>query len=464
MFSTEVSAMILSDLFSPFVERTPICVMARGVLEGLLNPQRLDDLFERTAQRQYTRSLLFSTAVELMAQVVLGRKPSVHAAYQALAEPLAVSDQAVYDKLQHMELAVSTALVRDAANRARPVIQALGAILPPWLKGYHTKIIDGNHLEATEHRLAELRTTWAAPLPGKGLVVLDQPTLTVTDVLLTEDGQAQERSLLGDALALVGANDLWLADRNFCTIKFLFGIAARGACFVIRQHGTLQGELLGRRKAKGRCATGYVYEQRLRLRDDDGGVLEVRRVTVVLDQPTRDGDTEIHILTNLPVRAATAIQVADLYRKRWTIEGLFLEMTQTLACEIKTLAYPKAALFAFCVGLWACNAVAVLKAALRAVHGEKQAAELSGYYLALEIRETDAGMLVAIPVEHWAVFGSLSDADLAQLLRELAEHVVLRRYRKHPRGSKKKPPPRRRYRNGEHIATSKVLAARKSHQ
>lgn len=454
--------MILSDLFRPFVKETPICVMARGVLEGLLNPQRLDDLFERTAQRQYTRSLLFSTAVELMAQVVLGRKPSVHAAYQDLADPPAVSDQAVYDKLQHMELAVSAALVRDAAGRAVPVIQALGTTLAPWLKGYHTKVIDGNHLEATEHRLAELRTTWAAPLPGKGLVVLDQPTMTVTDVLLTEDGQAQERSLLSDVLDLVAAKDLWVADRNFCTVKFLFGIAARQACFAIRQHGQLQGELLGQRQAKGRCATGSVYEQRMRLRADDSRVLEVRRVTVVLDQPTRDGDTEIHILTNLPVKAASARQVAEVYRKRWTIEGLFLEMTQTLACEIKTLAYPKAALFAFCVGLWACNAVAVLKAALRAAHGEKQAAEVSGYYLALEIRETYKGMMVAIPAEHWAVFGRLSAADLAQLLRELAERVELRRYRKHPRGPKKKPPQRRRYRNGEHIATSKVLAARKT--
>ena len=79
--------MIWSDLFRPFVQETPIGVMARGVLERLLNPQRLDDLFERTAPRQYTRSLLFATAVELMAQVVLGRKPSVHAAYQGLAEP-----------------------------------------------------------------------------------------------------------------------------------------------------------------------------------------------------------------------------------------------------------------------------------------------------------------------------------------------------------------------------------------
>src|SRR5437667_417985 len=132
--------MLLDRVFQPFLEQRPICVMARAALERLLDPARLDALFERTAQHQYTQTLL---------------------------------------------------------------IAALGATLPSWLPGYHVKILDGNHLEATEHRLHELRTTWAAPLPGKGLVVLDQPTLTVTDVLLAEDGQAQERSLLPDVLPLV---------------------------------------------------------------------------------------------------------------------------------------------------------------------------------------------------------------------------------------------------------------------
>lgn len=452
--------MPLSELFQPFVEATPVCVLARGVLQRLLEPTALDALFARTAQRQYTRDLLFSTAVDLMAQVVLGRKPSVHAAYQALADQIPVSDTAVYDKLQHMELGVSASLVHDSGHRATRLIQALHATEPPWLPGYHAKIIDGNHLEATEHRLAELRTTWAAPLPGKGLVVFDQPTLTVTDILLTEDGEAQERSLLPDVLPLVQTKDLWLADRNFCTLGFLFGIADRWACFVIRQHGTVKGCLLGTRKSKGRCETGRVYEQRLQLRNAEGRVLVVRRVTIQLDVPTRDGDTEIHILTNLPLKAARARKVAELYRRRWTIEGLFLEVSETLACEVKTLGYPKAALFAFCVGLLAANAVAVLKAAIRAVHGDYEAKSLSAYYLTLEIRETYAGMMVAIPAEHWAVFGSVSEAEVAELLRELAGKMVLARYRKHPRGPKKKPPQRRNYRNGEHVATSRLLEER----
>ena len=151
--------MSLGKVFELFVEQRPICVMARGVLEHLFNAARIDELCARTAEMQYTRALLFSSVVDLMGQVVLGVQPSVHAAYQAQADQLGVSDQAVYDKLNHVELRVSAELVRDAARQAAPVIGALQAELPPLVPGYRTKILDGNHLAASDHRLEALRHT-----------------------------------------------------------------------------------------------------------------------------------------------------------------------------------------------------------------------------------------------------------------------------------------------------------------
>src|SRR6516162_1721520 len=180
---------------------------------ALCNAERIDALFARTAKVQYTRAVLFSSVVDLMGQVVLGIQPSVHAAYQAQADQLGVSDQAIYDKLNHVELGVSAELVRDAARQAAPVIGELHAELPPLVPGYRTKMLDGNHLAASEHRLAELRRTWAAPLPGQILVVLEQQPMLATEVVLCEDGHAQERSLLGQVLPLVTQDDLWMADR-----------------------------------------------------------------------------------------------------------------------------------------------------------------------------------------------------------------------------------------------------------
>src|SRR5687767_2106094 len=104
---------MLPTIFQSFIERSPICVMARAVLENLFQPVRLDELFERTAQQQYHRTLLFSSVVELMHAVVLGVEPTVYAAYRKRRHTLPVSDQAVYDKLDGMELGLSAALVTD---------------------------------------------------------------------------------------------------------------------------------------------------------------------------------------------------------------------------------------------------------------------------------------------------------------------------------------------------------------
>src|SRR5690606_38240550 len=172
-----------------------------------------------------------------------------------------------------------------------------------WLPGYRIKILDGNHLAGTQHRLKELRTIGAGALPGKALVVLDPQAMLVADVFCCEDGHAQERSLLDQVLEAIRPGEVWIADRNFCTTGFLFGIDRRGGAFVIRQHGaTLFIEGSGERRACGRSETGAVFEQGMRLGDGDGdgGTMMVRRITVELDIPTRDAETEGHILTDLP--------------------------------------------------------------------------------------------------------------------------------------------------------------------
>jgi IS4 transposase len=454
--------MLLDTIFAPFVKERPICVMARAVLERLLDAPRLDDLFARTAERQYTRELMFSSLVQMMSEVVLGVHPSVHAAYKANKEALGVSTTALYNKLDRVETGVAAALVRDSAELAEPVVKALGASHPRWIPGYQIKVLDGNHLSATEHRLNELRGTWAAPLPGQALVVLDQQRMLITDVMLSEDGHAQERSLIPAVLDLVEADQLWIEDRNFCTLGLMFGMAQRGAAFVVRQHGQLQGELLGRAKRTGTTRSGPVYEQAMQIRDPTTGeTMRIRRITIQLKVPTRDGDTELHILSNVPSGRASAAQLARVYGKRWSIETAFFEITTTLTCEINTLGYPKAALFTFCLALLAYNAVSLIKAALRREHGRKKVNdEISGYYLALEIGRTYDGMMIAIPTPHWALFRALSEPEFAGALRELASLVNLSRYRKHPRGPKKKQPQRTPYQNGKHVSTAKLIAQR----
>ena len=283
-------------------------------------------------------------------------------------------------------------------------------------------------------------------------------------MFLSEDGHAQERRLIAEVLQHVKADDLWIEDRNFCTRGLMFGMAQRGAAFVVRQHSQLQGELLGRPVCKGAIRRGWLYEQAMQVRDPDGGEpMRVRRITLALQEATRDGATALHILSNVPVHRASAAHLARLYGKRWSIETAFFEITTTLSCEINTLGYPKAALFAFCLALLAYNAVSLIKAALRSAHGRKQVnEEVSGYYLALEISRTYDGMMIAIPAPHWGLFRALSSKAFASVLRDLASSVQLSKYRKHPRGPKKAPPERTAYQNGKHVSTAKLIAQRGS--
>jgi hypothetical protein len=301
----------------------------------------------------------------------------------------------------------------------------------------------------------------AGALPGHALVVFDPELMPAIDVVLCEDGHAQERSLLDQVLETVAAKDLWIADRNFCTTGFLFGIARRGGSFLIRQHGsTLHDTLLGKRNRGGRVETGEVFEQRLRATTPGGEVLDLRRATVILDQPTRDGDTEIHLVTNLPVEAANAQAIAEMYKRRWTIETAFQEMEKTLRGEIKELGDPKAALFSFCVALLSYNVMSTIKAALRAAHGAEEAARVSGFYVADEEKMNHRGMLRAIPKDEWVEFQEMPAADLAELLVEWARTVPLSEYRKSPRGPKKPKPKSQSGAKISHVATAKILNAR----
>ena len=454
--------MVLGDIFERFIQQSPVAVMTRAALEHALAPEAIDALFERAAQRQYTRTLLFSSVVDLMGAVVAKIQPAVNAAYRAKADALGVSLRAVYDKLERLEPALSAELVRHTARTLDPVVTAMGGERAAWLPGYRVKILDGNHLAGTEHRLKELRTVGAGALPGKALVVLDPQAMLVTDVFCCEDGHAQERSLLGSVLEGVRPRDVWVADRNSCTTDFLFGIDRREGCFVIRQHGaTLFIESMGQRRRCGRCETGAVFEQAMRLGDGDGGTMVVRRITVELDTPTRDGEAEIHILTNLPAEVADALAIAELYRRRWTVEAAFGELATCLNGEIDTLGYPKAALFAFGVAPVSYNVLGVVKAALRSAHGEEAVEGLSFYYLAEEVAGTHRGMMIAIPEDEWAVFHGLTAAAFGRVLLDLAVGVRLAAYRKHVRGPKRPQPKRESGAKIKHVSTAKLLEKRK---
>jgi hypothetical protein len=301
-------------------------------------------------------------------------------------------------------------------------------------------------------------------LPGKSLVVLDPALGLAIDVIPCEDGHAQERSLLADVIRTVEPGDLWIEDRNFCTLGFLFGVAQRQGFVLVREHKGLPWQAKSPSRDMGRTETGAVSEQEVEITDEDGQRLRLRRIAIRLDEPTRDGEMEVVLLTD--VRGVGALRLARLYLHRWSIEGLFNVLTTTLSCEQTSLGYPKAALFSFCVTLVAYNVLATVKAALRSVHGSAKVEEEVSLPLVTEhVRRNYEGMMVGLPPEGWLQFRGLSAVEMAGCLRHWAAGVCLAKVRKAKSKPRKKAKAKPAHDPSKpHVSTARMLAARRRRQ
>ena len=436
-----------------FEQHAPVSVMARLALDEALPAGWVDEVFEQHRQRQYARELLFSTVVDLMTLVALGLRPSLHAAARAMPE-LPVSLASLYDKVSHTKPAILGALVRGSAERLTPVVAAVGgeASLPGW----RLRILDGNHLPASEKRLATLRGHRGAALPGQTLVVYDPDSGLVTDIVPCEDAHASERAAVPPLLDRVQPDQLWIADRHFCTSAILRSWEKAGAHFIVREHAR-HPRLIGSGpwQARGRTETGAVREQAITV---DQASAPWRRIEIALDTPTQAGDAVIRLWSNLP-ETVEAQRIAELYRRRWRIEGLFQRLESALHSEITSLGHPRAALLGFVAAVLAHNVLALLQRCVEQAHRPASPAlEVSSYHLALQIRSSYDGMLIALPPEHWPS-GPADPATLADHLLRLARAIDPRQVATSKRGPKTKKP--KGYVDAAvarvHVATARVL-------
>jgi hypothetical protein len=354
-----------------------------------------------------------------------------------------------------MELAVTEQIVRLAAAQARRLIRAGGGLLPEPIPGYPARIIDGNVLSGTEHRIEPLRTTWSAGLPGMSLAIYEPATGLISELILEEDAHTQERALFGRIAIEPGRTSI--ADRNSCVRSLLFRIAAAGASFLVRWHrSTRPFRATSRLHRRGRCRSGAIVEQTIEVTDEDGVVHPLRRIVLERDEPTRDGETPIVLITNLPAEVGVTACCAA-YADRWEIEGHYRAMTDLRHCEVPSLGRPRAALFAFSMAAVAGNALAVLKGDLRVAHGEEIAGEVSDFELVDEAAEDYPGMMKAVPPAFWPRAAMHRAEEVAAVLNDLAAKVPVHRMFRCRRGPKKPRPRRSRGNRIHHVSNKKLL-------
>jgi hypothetical protein len=201
--------------------------------------------------------------------------------------------------------------------------------------------------------------------------------------------------------------------------------------------------------------------QEIQEQDVEVGGRIYRRIRVKLNQATRDGDTELFLITDLP-KEISPVVLSDLYRKRWTIETAFQKLEAHLESEINTLAYPRAALFGFCMALLAYNAFSMVLCALDCVHEKPVSKEISTYYIAHEISSTFLALFVLTTTTDWEEIAQYSTKQFAQWLLDTAKHMKLSKYKKHVRGPKKAKEKIPRDPKKPHVSTALLLLTAKT--
>jgi hypothetical protein len=439
-----------------FILRAPLPVLVRSCLEWLTDAELLKQLFDATAEEQYTREITLDFMANLMLDVACGIEPSAGAALKTYRDEIDVSRQAFYGKLNRMEPNVSAAIVAHVAELAESVIVRLGPAQTELIAGHEARIVDGMYMGGRcAHRIAPLRKTNSAGLTGMALAVFAPATGLVHQAVLAEDAYTQERGVL-DQLD-IRAGQVWLGDRNFCIRSFLFRIHRAQSTFLIRWHASScpYEEITPLHPARG--SKQGAMAQSVRLRDPDSQEwLQARRIVLPLPQPTRNGDTQLILLTDLP-DSVGADELCDRYRDRWQIETHFQRLTQQLHCEPPGLNHPRAALFSFAMSVAAANALAVVCNALAAQHGREAVRELSYYEFVLRVAQTWIGMAIAVPDAQWDFIRRFTPGQLAQWLNEIAQLVPMDRFKRSRRAPKRPQPKRASGKYNQHISNKRAL-------
>ena len=417
--------------------------------------------------------------VKLMFAVVTKVHPSVRSAYLDSFEELMTSLTAVYAKLQGIEPEVCRGFVLYAHDRLEPILKSLdGGTLPPPLPGYPTRILDGNHLAGTEHRLAPTAPPASRRVAAGAGLGRARPG---------HDAGPRRGARRGCGCS--GA----IVDRRGPGTRRPGRLLDRRSELLLQsirlRHGPTPGPLpgppaqgdpaleeAGAWTELGRIDTGVVFEQTIRVtdieerdgvvRDEQGQArtVTIRRIRLVLDQPTEDGETEIFLVSDVPAAKADGRRLATIYRRRWTLENVFQRLSEALRCEIDTLAYPKAALFGFCTALVAYDVVAAVRAALRSARGAKQVeGKVWNYHVVGEVARTYEGMMIALPPQEWAIFRAASVEEFAEFLQVAAELARLAKYPLSRRGPNKPRPKQTSGKRNHHVATVRLLDQQNRH-
>lgn len=351
----------MNDFTSELMRRSPLAGCVLELSDHLFDESFLQNVYDANRGRCYQDVLSFEDLLAMMRDALIRHGGSAHALFVELeAEDANPADESsFYRKLAKMPVAVGRSLLSEGAAKLGALMPGPSVQLPACFDAFDVVIADGKKIKDAARRLAPTRGFTGALIGARALVAIDARSglaLAMSDSL---DGMGNDSPLVPDLMKQLTAGTrpiLSVWDRGFGEPKTMRAIAIRpGDKFVVRvknNHSFTAVSRVETTDAKGRVIVDEVGFSGGATPRARGEALPTRRVTL---KRTGEDQEDVIVVTNLTDAAVyPAADILDLYGRRWGIEQVFQQVTETFSLRHLIGSSPKAVLlqFSFCLLLY----------------------------------------------------------------------------------------------------------------
>ena len=378
------------------MRRSPLAACVLEISDFIFDDRLLSSIWQRHRGPCYEDVLKFDDFLRLMRDALVHHGGSAHQLFVELerddAQP--VDESNFYRKLARTPVGLSRALLRECTARLAGLMPAAAgaatgagrAELPGCFDGFEVIVGDGKKIRNAAKRLKPTRGYSGKLIGAKALVAMDARTGMAVAMSDSLDGMANDVPLvpaLMEQLRQMAARPvLSIWDRQFDDVRTLGRLSARGGdAFLVRLKQRNHTYVV-ESSVQGVDAHGRAVRDETGLLGKGKDAMRVRRITLTRG----DGEEDVVLLSNLLDREAfAAADLLGLYRRRWGIEQVFQQVTETFSLEHLIGSSPRAVLFQFAYCLLLYNLVQLIKAYV-ADDGKVLATAVSTFYLFQDIR------------------------------------------------------------------------------
>jgi hypothetical protein len=371
------------------MRRSPLAGAVLEIYDFVFDDRLLDSIYAGHRGRCYEDKLAFTDFIRLMRDALLRHGGSAHKLFVKLEtnDIQPIDESNFYRKLARTPVEVSRALLRECTGRLAELMPASVATLPACFDGFEAIAGDGKKIKNAAKRLKPTRGYSGKLLGAKALVAVNLRSGMAIAMNDSLDGQTNDvplvQGLMDQLHQTIGRPMLSVWDRQFDDARTFRRLSARqGDAFVVRTHQC--HPIVVESSVQTRDAQGRQVLDEIVMMGRDRQAIRLRRITLLRES---DGGEDVVLLTNLLERRSfPAADLLELYRRRWGIEQVFQQVTETFSLSHLIGSAPKAVLlqFAYCLLLY--NLMQVIKAYV-AQDGAVLASVVSMIYLFSDVRE-----------------------------------------------------------------------------